>query len=204
MDEIVLISTLNQFAFCPRRFALMQIEGIWEDNEHTVKGELIHETADLPGYEVNKGIKVIRSLPIYSNKYGLSGKADIVEYNKGLYTPVEYKKGRKRQFDNDDVQLCAQALCLEEMFFTKIPYGFIYHAESKKRRQVFFDSTLREKTVEVIRSVRELMQSGLTPPAQLKPRCNGCSLRELCLPELSDPAQRNVVLAKYQSVFKKD
>src|SRR2546430_8270868 len=145
--EPMLISALNQYVFCPRRCALMFVEGIWDDNEHTAIGSLLHDHTDEPGYETEAGVMLLRALPLFSHRYGLSGKADIVEGQKlkddrgkhKLYAPVEYKKGKRRKWDNDEVQLCAQAFCLEEMFETEVPRGFIYHAASKRRREVIFD-----------------------------------------------------------------
>lgn len=182
--EPVLISALNQYVFCPRRCALMHVEGVWADNEHTVRGTLLHEHTDLPGYETADGVTLLRALPLYSARYNLAGKADIVEVRDGEPLPVEYKKGRRRRFENDDVQLCAQALCLEEMFRCDVPVGCIYHAESR-RREVIFDWRLRDATRQAIEDVRALLRSGRVPAAELKPRCDGCSLRATCLPELT-------------------
>jgi CRISPR-associated exonuclease Cas4 len=224
--EPVVIAALNQYVFCPRRCALMFVEGIWNDNEHTAIGSLLHDHTDEPGYETEAGVTILRALPLFSERYGLSGKADIVEVREstpesGLepepdlvrptalqrtssqskrekiksgtrnspteirYAPVEYKKGKRRKWDNDDVQLCAQAFCLEEMFQTEVPHGFIYHAASKRRREVIFDEGLREETRQTIKAVRVLIAKGEVPPAILKPRCDGCSLREVCMPELT-------------------
>jgi CRISPR-associated exonuclease Cas4 len=188
-DEPLLISALNQYLFCPRRCALMHVEGVWADNVHTAKGALLHEHADSGGYEVEKGVKLLRGLPLYSVRYGLSGRADIVEVRGAVYAPVEYKKGKRRQFENDDVQLCAQGLCLEEMFGGAVARGFIYHAASKRRREVQFDAALRAMTVETIAAVRDLLQAGRVPAARLLPRCDGCSLRGVCMPELSDTSR---------------
>lgn len=183
--EPVSISALNQFVFCPRRCALMHVEGIWQDNQHTVIGSLLHEHADDLGYETGEGVTVLRALPLYSARVGLSGKADIVEVCDGVPAPVEYKKGKRRRFDNDDVQLCAQALCLEEMFACEVPVGFIFHAASRRRREVIFDWQLRAETERTIQAVRTLLASTEIPAAELKPRCEGCSLRGVCLPELT-------------------
>lgn len=183
--EPVLISSLNQYVFCPRRCALMHTEGLWSDNEHTILGALLHDRTDEPGYEIDEGGKLLRALPLYSERYGLVGKADIVEMRGGKPIPVEYKKGRRRKFENDDIQLCAQAFCLEEMFATEVPIGYIYHAASRRRREVIFDWRLRQETERAIIAVRELLASGRLPPAVLAPRCDGCSLREVCLPELT-------------------
>ena len=118
-------------------------------------------------------------------RYGLAGKADIVEMRDGEPIPVEYKKGRRRRFENDDIQLCAQALCLEEMFMTEVSVGYVYHAASRRRREVLFDWRLRAETERTIKAVRQLLAEGRVPPAELKPRCDGCSLRAICMPELT-------------------
>ena len=195
--ELVSISALNQYVFCPRRCALMHVEGIWRDNEHTVIGSLLHERADEPGYETEDGVTLLRALPLYSERYGLTGKADIVELRDGEPVPVEYKKGKRRRFENDDIQLCAQALCLEEMFACEVSRGFIYHAASRRRREVLFDWRLREETAATIKSVREMLAAGRVPAAELKPRCDGCSLRGVCMPELTGVAA-SAELLEYQ------
>lgn len=196
--EPVLISALNQYAFCPRRCALMHVEGIWSDNEHTTIGALLHEHADASGYETEGEVTLLRALPLYSARYGLVGKADIVEMRAGVPSPVEYKKGKRRQFDNDDIQLCAQALCLEEMFGVRVETGCIYHATSKRRRQVICDEGLRQDTVQAIEAVRLLLAESRVPPAVLKPRCDGCSLRGVCLPELTGAEASLARQAQYQ------
>lgn len=195
MQEIISISALNQFVFCPRRCALMHVEGIWSDNEHTAKGTILHKNADEKGYETDGKAKLLRALPLFSHKYGLSGKADIVEVHQDEIIPVEYKKGKRREFDNDNIQLMAQALCLAEMFKKNVARGFIYHAASKRRREVIFDENLRNETISVIEAVRELLAFETIPAAEFKPRCNGCSLYGTCLPKLSDKLQRKMLIA---------
>ena len=194
-DEPLLISALNQYVFGPRRCALMHVEGVWADNAHTAQGTLLHEHTDSAGYETEKGVKLLRSLPLYSVRYGLSGRADIVEVCGALYAPVEYKKGKRRKFENDDVQLCAQGLCLEEMFGREVPRGFIYHAASRRRREVAFDAALRAETVETIAAVRAMLGEGRVPAARLLPRCDGCSLRGVCVPELTDTSRASSDMA---------
>ncbi len=185
MDPIPL-SALNHFLFCPRRAALIHGEGLFVQNAHTTQGNLTHEHADLPGYEAAKGVVLLRALPIHSLRLGLSGKCDIVERRKdGSYYPVEYKKSRRRIFDNVDAQLCAQAMCLEEMLGVDIPRGAVFHAESKRRREVVFDEALRTLVESAAGELRALLQARTTPPAVLLPRCEGCSLHSLCLPELT-------------------
>lgn len=193
-DEIVQISSLSHYAFCPRRCALMSIEGIWADNEHTILGAILHERVDEIEYETVKGARIARSLPIFSIRHGLNGKADVIEFRKDEVIPVEYKKGKRRRYENDEIQLCAQALCLEEMFGIQVRRGFIYYASSKKRREVRIDENLRKRTVETIEKVRQLFQDQEIPSAvYITKRCEECSLVGICLPRLSDPKQREQV-----------
>jgi CRISPR-associated exonuclease Cas4 len=194
MEEIISISALNQYVFCPRRCALMHVEGIWSENFHTAQGTIQHKNADERRYETVREAKCLHALPLYSEIYGLNGRADIIEIHPNEIIPVEYKKGKRREFDNDNIQLTAQALCLEEMFQTTIRRGFIYHTASKKRREVFFDETLRFETISTIENVRRLLQTQTIPAAHFLPRCSGCSLYGTCLPELSDTAQRKELI----------
>jgi CRISPR-associated exonuclease Cas4 len=180
------LSLLNDFLYCPRRAALKAVDGCWGENAHTVKGDLAHDHADLPGYEVAKGVKLLRALPVFSERLGLSGKCDIVEQNgDGTLCPVEYKKGPRRKFINDDAQLCAQALCLEEMFGRAVPRGAVFHAASKRRRDVEFTPQLRKTTEEAIAALHVLVQEETVPRAVFKPACEECSLYEICLPKLT-------------------
>jgi len=206
------LSLLNDFLYCPRRAALKVLEGWREANEHTVLGDIVHEHADLPGYEVAKGVTLLRALPVFSDRLGLNGKCDIVEvvgaspdlksqisdFKSGgiaALRPVEYKKGKRRQFENDDAQLCAQALCLEEMFKLPVERGAVFHAESKRRREVEFTPALRQSTLTAIAELHTLLresqisnlqsQIAPLPPAVFKPACEECSLYRICLPEIT-------------------
>jgi CRISPR-associated exonuclease Cas4 len=227
--EALPLSLLNDLLYCPRRAALKAVEGWREANEHTVRGDIAHEHADLPGYEVAKGVTVLRALPVWSERLGLSGKCDIVEVQSlesklqspkpedrsaeggvrsaeskseplevGCYAklgPVEYKKGRRRAFENDDAQLCAQALCLEEMFGVRVERGAVFHAASKRRREVEFTTALRKLTEDAVGELHRLVegfqmadlgfQVPALPPAVFKPACEECSLYEICLPQLT-------------------
>ena len=138
-EEITSFSALDQYVFCQRRCALMHVEGIWSDNEHTAKGTIQHKNADERGARSEMPAALP---PLYCEKYGLNGKADIVEVRADELIPVEYKKGEKREFDSDNIQLAVQALCLEEMFQTEIKRGFIYHAASKRRREALYGRSL--------------------------------------------------------------
>lgn len=203
--EALPLSLLNDYLFCERRAALKVIEGWRAANVHTVRGDIVHEHADLPGYEVAKGVTLLRALPVFSERLGLSGKCDIVEaqQNSALRTPrseliagphagsftslapVEYKKGKRRQFENDDAQLCAQALCLEEMFKITVERGAVFHAESKRRREVLFTPELRALTEQAIQQLHRLRDSAQVPPAKFKPACEECSLFNICLPRVT-------------------
>jgi len=190
MDPLPL-SLLNDFLFCHRRAALKIVEGLWGENAHTAIGDLAHKHADLAGYEVAKGVTLLRALPVWSERLGLSGKCDIVErQDDGALVPVEYKKGKRRAFENDDVQLCAQAICLEEMFARPVERGAIFHAASKRRREVLFTAELRATTAEVAAELHALRSHGDVPLAVLKPQCAQCSLHEVCLPEVTSHPPR--------------
>ncbi len=191
MPEEVLLSALNHYLYCDRRAALIHIEGIFRQNASTVEGSLRHEAADTPGYENRPGVRVLRALPVFSLTLGLSGTADIVEFHQGVPYPVEYKRGKRRAWDNDDVQLCGQALCLEEMFEREVPAGAIFHASSRRRREVAFGAGLRRQTLQAVQDLRRLLENQQLPPTRVKPQCDGCSLRPDCLPELDDRAVRS-------------
>jgi CRISPR-associated exonuclease Cas4 len=201
--EALPLSLLNDLLYCPRRAALKAVEGWRGANEHTARGDIVHEHADLPGYEVAKGVTVLRALPVWSDRLGLSGKCDVVEAREGKaesrkqkaeppyvssyasLVPVEYKKGKRRVFENDDAQLCAQGLCLEEMFGVTVERGAVFHAASKRRREVEFTAELRKLTEEAIAELHRLAASGLVPAAVFKPACEECSLYEICLPQVT-------------------
>jgi CRISPR-associated exonuclease Cas4 len=182
-DDYQPIRALNDLLFCERRCALHRIELIWIDNHFTVEGTAGHAHAhrEPSRRELAAAGRIVRGMWLRSDRLRLVGKADVVEFQPQPF-PIEYKRGRRRKWDNDDVQLCAQALCLEEMLQVEVPAGAIFHVSSKHRREVTFDAALRAKTEAAARRLHELMAAGVTPPAVLKPRCRGCSLRPLCLP----------------------
>ena len=180
------LSLLNDFLYCQRRAALKAVEGWRGTNEHTVVGDSVHEQADVSGHETVRGVTLLRALPVWSARLGLSGKCDIVErHADGSLVPVEFKKGKRRKFDNDDAQLCAQALCLEEMFGRDVPRGAIFHAKSKRRREVAFTEALRRFTEQAIDAVHQLIEAEAVPHAVHKPQCSECSLFESCMPEIT-------------------
>lgn len=206
-DEPVLVSMLNDYLFCPRRAALKGIEGVRNENVYTLEGGLLHDRTDTPGVEERPGVRVARALPVFSRALGLVGKADVVEFHRQsdgreVPYPVEYKRGPRRKWDNDDVQLCAQGLCLEEMLGIAVPMGAVFHAASKRRREVPFDAALRALTEQTIQDVRQLLAEHRVPPAVLKPRCDGCSLRDTCMPEITQQPDRTEAFAR--AVFRPD
>jgi CRISPR-associated exonuclease Cas4 len=190
MPEPLALSLLNDFLYCPRRAALKVVEGWRSANQHTARGDIVHQHADLRGYEVTKGVKLLRALPVFSDRLGLNGKCDIVEERPdGSFFPVEFKVSKRREWENDDVQLCAQALCLEEMFQTTVPGGAVFHADSKRRREVEFTPALRTLTEKTIANLQAVLDSSAIPRAEFREACEECSLYEICLPRVtSQPA----------------
>lgn len=197
------LSLLNDYLYCPRRAALKVVEGWRSANQHTARGDIVHEHADLAGYELVKGVTLLRALPVWSERLGLNGKCDIVEQRPdGSLLPVEFKLGKRRQWANDDAQLCAQALCLEEMFGVNVPRGAVFHADSKRRREVEFTPALRVLTETAAAQLHELLNAGRVPAAVLKPACEECSLFAICLPKATGSDSRAARLA--QGMFKAD
>lgn len=219
MIEPLPLSLLNDYLYCHRRAALKVVEGWRSANEHTNRGDIVHEHSDLAGYEVVKGVTLLRALPVWSERLGLNGKCDIVEAdlrsvsdlkfaisNLKSLKPVEFKFGKRRQWENDDAQLCAQALCLEEMFTTSIPRGAVFHAESKRRREVEFTPELRAMTERAIAELHALLREfemcnlrfeiPRLPAAVFKPACEECSLFKTCLPKATGSDSRAAWLAR--------
>jgi CRISPR-associated exonuclease Cas4 len=194
--EALPLSLLNDFLYCNCRAALKVVEGWRSANQHTARGDIVHEHADLRGYEIAKGVKLLRALPVFSDRLGLNGKCDIIEQRPdGSLFPVEFKVGKRRQWENDDAQLCAQALCLEEMFQTTIPRGAVFHADSKRRREIEFSTELRALTEKTIADLHALLDSTAIPRAEFREACEECSLYEICLPKATGADSRAAQLA---------
>lgn len=189
-QDLVPISALEHFSYCPRQAALIYLEAIWEENLYTLRGRFVHEQVDEPGEESREGVRVERSLPLWSRRLGLVGKADIVEFHGPNPYPVDYKHGPRRQKEHDDLQLCAQAVCLEEMTGVPVPRGAIFHATSKHRREVEFDDHLRQRLREAVAGLRRLLQQTALPHAPNDARCRNCSLKTSCLPSVFAEPQR--------------
>lgn len=184
--DLIQISALQHYSYCPRQCALIHQEQEFEENVYTLRGDAVHERVDDPKLSyLAVGKRVEFALPLYSFRYGLAGKADVIEFfTEGEPYPVEYKQGNKREKLPDDIQVAAQALCLEEMLAVSISKGSVYYATSKKRREVLINEKLRAVTLEVIRAVHELLASDRMPAAVNDKRCLNCSLHEICKPEI--------------------
>ncbi len=180
----IAISALQHWAYCPRQCGLIHLEQAFEENIHTARGQAVHHLVDEPGYEMRAGVRVERALPLWSDRLGLIGKADLVEFHPdGTVFPVEFKHGRKRQKAHDDIQLAAQAMCLEEMLNRPVPKGAIYHATSRRRREVAITPELRRLVEETTAAIRAMLASGVLPPPANDSRCRECSLKDICQPE---------------------
>jgi len=176
------IAALNQYAYCPHRCWRMFCAGEFVDNEYTIEGTSLHDRVHTVGDGNRDETWQVRAIWLRSNRYGLVGKSDLIESDSGEFYPVEYKRGRLGEFENDALQVCAQALCLEEMTGTAIAVGYLYYAHSHQRQVVELTAALRERTIATIAAVRALFETGAIPPAIYTPRCKGCSLRDRCLP----------------------
>jgi CRISPR-associated exonuclease Cas4 len=200
-DDLLMISALQHLLFCPRQCALIHIEQQWTENRYTAEGRIMHERVDEVGRESRGRIRTVFGLPLRSLRLGLSGRADAVEYHRQgddpaevsfwQPFPVEYKRGKPKKNDSDMVQLCAQAICLEEMLSCSVPEGAIYYGKPRRRMAVIFDDTLREETRETARRLHELLGSGRTPQARYEKKCDSCSLLSLCMPKVTG-ARRSV------------
>ena len=190
-DDIPL-SGLQHWLFCPRQYALIHIERIWLENRFTAEGRVLHERADSGKSETRPGIKTLRTVEIRSAKYGLSGIADVVELQGGIPYPVEYKRGKPKKHRADEVQLCAQALCLEEMFGCVIPEGALFYGKTRRRSVIPIDRALRELTLKTANDVRNCRDQGHLPaPKYSAALCDHCSLLEPCRPKQIG-AKRNI------------
>jgi CRISPR-associated exonuclease Cas4 len=198
-SDYIMLSALQHYLYCPRQCALIHLEQVWIENRYTAEGRVLHERAD-SGEKVRQGkIRTVRTLPIRSQKLGLTGQSDIVEFHEdGTVFPVEYKRGKPKANRCDEVQLCAQALCLEEMLSLSIPSGALFYGQQRRRKAVAFDVGLRGLTETTIARVHELLEGGVTPKAEYSKKCDQCSLIAACLPK-SCTAGRSV--GKYLSAM---
>ena len=196
LDDALPLSGLQHLAFCPRQWALIHLEQAWAENRLTAEGRLLHEHADLPGQSRRHTVRTVRGMPLGSQRLRLTGRADIVEFRPEPF-PVEYKRGKRKPTDCDLVQLCAQALCLEEMLRTPVPHGAIFYGEPRRRIEVEFTVALRSRTEALAATMHRLHAAHETPPAQPAKHCDRCSLIDVCLPHGTDRVQ---VAARWQAL----
>ena len=212
-DEMLMLSGIQHFMFCPRQWALIHIEQQWEENKLTVEGQILHKNVDNPFYRQKNGnVVTLRSLQVSSKVLGLYGITDAVElipadspedaitHNryKGFWEPypVEYKRGHSKPDERDEVQLAAQAMCLEEMYNIRIPYGAIYYNEEKHREIIGISDTLRIITKQCADTMHKIFQSGVLPQAIYAHHCRNCSLKNICLPEINNCMQATTYLKR--------
>jgi len=192
MQEPVPVSAIQHFAFCPRQFALIHVEQVWEDNLYTQRGRRAHQNVHQPGGHTREGVKVEYGLAIWSERLGLIGQADVVEFPNGVPYPVEHKVGPRKHRRADELQLAAQALCLEEMFGVDVPKGALYYRKSRRRQEVAITDELRSGVHLIVVEIRRLLSQGLIPAPVNDERCRRCSLNDACMPQaarlLEEPA----------------
>lgn len=189
-ENFIQLSALQHFLFCPRQCALIHIEQLWSENLFTAEGRIMHEAAHEEQAQTRKGVRVERGIALCSLELGLSGKADVVEFHKDNFGkwipfPIEYKHGKPKLNNCDKVQLCAQALCLEEMMRVTIPYGAIFYGKTRHRLDVTFDEQLRKETEDMARRLHDFIRAGITPKPQYSKKCQSCSLLDICVPRAS-------------------
>lgn len=201
-----MLSGLQHLAFCPRQWALIHLEGIWEENRLTVEGKHMHERVHQSDSEMRDGVRTVCGLRLRSLRLGLSGQADVVEFHPGegapVPFPVEYKRGKPKPDRCDEIQLCAQALCLEEMLDCTISAGALFYGKTRRRQDVLFTEELRNKTEELAHEMQRLFQIGVTPPAVYESKCDNCSLYPWCLPKTisSDVTVEEYINQVFQSL----
>ena len=193
-DDLLALSALQHLLFCRRQCALIHIEQAWVENLYTAEGRIMHERVDSGGKTPRGDVRVEYAVPLRSLRLGVTGKADVVEFRrkKGagktrramwLPFPVEYKRGKPKKGNYDKVQLCAQAMCLEEMLNAEVPRGALFYGKTRRRQDVLFDHSLRQATEKAAKELHALFESGLTPKPVYEKKCDSCSFINLCLPK---------------------
>ena len=197
-EDYLQLSGIQHFAFCPRQWALIHLENLWQENLQTAQGQLLHQRCHDAGQDESRGdLLILRDLRISSPSLGLSGACDVVEFHRdpkgvslqgrdGLWMPypVEYKRGKPKPHQADELQLCAEAICLEEMLCCSIPEGALFYGEPRRRQTVTLDESLRQTVKEMAEQMHQYAQRGYTPKVKPKKGCSACSLKDLCLPVL--------------------
>ncbi|MFE4105539.1 CRISPR-associated protein Cas4 [Almyronema epifaneia] len=182
-EDYVPIAALNQYAYCPHRCWRMFCAGEFTDNQFTLEGTGLHDRVHTLGSNYREETWQVRAIWLKSDRYGLVGKSDLIEESDGQLYPVEYKRGHRGEFDNDALQVCAQALCLEEMSGRLVTQGYVYYAQSHQRQAIEITPTLKAEAIAAISAVYSLLHSGRMPPPVYGKRCRGCSLYSQCLPQ---------------------
>ena len=189
LDPVIPISAIEHFVYCPRQCALIHCDGVWADNVHTVRGTRAHRRVDGGQHRVERGRQVLRGIPLWSEPLGLSGRADVVEMDGDTVRPVEYKSGVRHGIAAD-LQLCAQALCLEDMLGITVPSGSVWYGGPRRRVEVEFTDALRGQVMAAIDAIREQLLTGVLPDAVNDERCTECQLLHHCLPGVTTSTRK--------------
>lgn len=195
-DELIQLSALEHYSYCPRQCALIHIEQTFDENLYTLRGRAVHENVDIESSHMLEGVRYERSLPIWSKRLNLVGKADMVEFHGNVPYPVEYKSGKHRTGHHENLQLCAQAVCLEEMLEVKVEKGAIFWHASRERKEIVFTEDMRNRVQAVAAAVHRMITERSIPPPVNDKRCRDCSLKESCLPDAIHNKTRHQHLAK--------
>lgn len=202
-DDLVALSALQHHLYCPRQCALIHVEQLWSENRFTAEGRVLHEATSHIGTEKRRGVRVVSAMPLACRRLGVAGVADLVELHAQANErwrpfPVEYKRGKPKAHRADEVQLCAQAMALEEMFDVELSEGALFYGETRRRVPVALDGALRQLTADVASAARQLIADARTPPPSYEKRkCSNCSLLELCQPRrIERPEPVSVWLAR--------
>jgi len=190
MNTYIPIAALNQYSYCPHRCWRMFCLNEFVDNQYTIEGTNLHDRVHTTSEGQREETWQIRAVWLKSEQYRLIGKSDLIEENDGRWYPVEYKRGHRGEFDNDELQVCAQALCIEEMTGQTVTSGYVYYAQSHQRQAVEITAELRQQAIATIEAVTQILNTGAKPPAIYSPRCKGCSLYSQCLPKATDKVKR--------------
>lgn len=186
-----MLSALQHYLYCQRQCALIHVEQAWAENRYTAEGQTLHKRAHEGSRETRKGVRTARTLPVASHALRMTGQCDVVEFHPdGSVIPIEYKRGKPKSHRADEVQLCAQAICLEEMLKLHIPQGFLFYEQNKRRTTVLFDDTLRSLVRQIANRIHTMIENGTTPKADYeKKKCQNCSLIEICRPQMKSEAK---------------
>lgn len=190
MDDYISIAALNQYSYCSHRCWRMFCIGGFVENQYTIEGTSLHDRIHTVGENQREETWQVRAVWLKSEQYRLIGKSDLIEATEGQWFPVEYKRGKRGEFDNDALQVCAQALCLEEMTGQTVEQGYVYYAQSHQRQVVEISPELRQETIAAIAAVAQILNTGAMPPAIYSPRCKGCSLYSQCLPKAAEKVSK--------------